>query len=46
MLHKFDQISRKEFCSTILRKNDEDNDFVRNICSSEAIFRDVSKITT
>lgn len=38
-LHEQDHISRKEFCSTILRKNDENNDFVRNICfSDEAIF--------
>lgn len=38
-LQEHDYAARKEFCSTILRKNDEDNRFIRNICfSDEAIF--------
>ena len=38
-LHKNDYQQRKDFCSTTLRRNTHDRNFVRNICfSDEAVF--------
>ena len=44
-LHQHDYVAGKEFCSTILRKNDEDNRFIRNICfSDEAFFHEKGSV--